>query len=46
MKSYSLDETQDLLIGKIGTLRRDEFEIKIKLIRIKNPQISRLENNK
>jgi len=34
MKSYSLDEAQDLLIGKIGTPRRDlfEFELKLELI--------------
>jgi HTH-type transcriptional regulator / antitoxin HipB len=30
MKSYSLDETQDLLIGKIGKPRRDEFEFELK----------------
>jgi DNA-binding XRE family transcriptional regulator len=34
MKSYSLDEAQDLVIGKIGTPRRDhyEFELKLELI--------------
>ena len=31
MKSYSLDEAQDLLIGKIGTPRRDQFEFELKL---------------
>ena len=31
MKSYSLDETQDLLVGKIGTPRRDQFEFELKL---------------
>jgi len=34
MKTYSLDEAQDLIIGKVGTARRDqyEFELKIELI--------------
>lgn len=31
MKTYSLDEAQDLLIGKIGTARRDQFEFELKL---------------
>lgn len=31
MKSYSIDEAQDLLIGKIGTTRRDQFEFELKL---------------
>ena len=31
MKSYSLDEAQDLLIGKDGTPRRDHFEFELKL---------------
>ena len=31
MKSYSLDEAQDLLIGKVGTARRDQFEFELKL---------------
>lgn len=31
MKSYSLDEAQDLIIGKIGTPRRDHFEFELKL---------------
>ncbi|MDA1061198.1 MAG: helix-turn-helix transcriptional regulator [bacterium] len=31
MKSYTLDDAQDLLIGKIGTLRRDQFEFELKL---------------
>lgn len=31
MKSYSLDEAQDSLIGKIGTPRRDQFEFELKL---------------
>jgi HTH-type transcriptional regulator / antitoxin HipB len=31
MKSYSLDEAQDLLIGKVGTRRRDQFEFELKL---------------
>ena len=32
MKTYSLDEAQDLLIGKIGTARRDQFEFELKLV--------------
>ncbi|MEQ8415587.1 MAG: helix-turn-helix transcriptional regulator [Imperialibacter sp.] len=31
MKKYSLDEAQDLLIGKIATPRRDQFEFELKL---------------
>ena len=31
MKSYSLNEAQDLLIGEIGTARRDQFEFELKL---------------
>jgi len=31
MKTYSLDEAQDKLIGKIGTPRRDQFEFELKL---------------
>jgi len=31
MKSYSLNEAQDKLIGKIGTPRRDQFEFELKL---------------
>ncbi len=31
MKSYSLDEAQDLLIGKVGTPKRDQFEFELKL---------------
>lgn len=31
MKAYSLDEAQDLIIGKIGTSRRDQFEFELKL---------------
>ena len=31
MKIYSLDEAQDLLVGKIGTPRRDQFEFELKL---------------
>jgi HTH-type transcriptional regulator / antitoxin HipB len=31
MKSYSLDEAQDLLIGNIGTPRRDQYEFELKL---------------
>ncbi|MFY0602049.1 MAG: helix-turn-helix transcriptional regulator [Cyclobacteriaceae bacterium] len=31
MKSYTLDEAQDLLIGKIGTHRRDQYEFELKL---------------
>lgn len=31
MKSYTLDETEDLLIGKAGTKERDEYEFELKL---------------
>jgi DNA-binding XRE family transcriptional regulator len=31
MKSYSSNESQDLLIGKIGTPRRYQFEFELKL---------------
>lgn len=31
MKSYSLDEAHDLLVGKIGTPRRDQFEFELKV---------------
>lgn len=31
MKAYNLDEAQDLIIGKIGTARRDQFEFELKL---------------
>lgn len=31
MKSYSLGEAQDLLIGKVGTPKRDQFEFELKL---------------
>lgn len=31
MKSYSLEEAQDLIIGKIGSPRRDQFEFELKL---------------
>lgn len=31
MKSYTLDEAQDLLIGNIGTPRRDQYEFELKL---------------
>ena len=31
MKTYSLDEAQDLLIGKVGTQRRESFEFELKL---------------
>ncbi|HNP19493.1 MAG TPA: helix-turn-helix transcriptional regulator [Fulvivirga sp.] len=36
MKSYNLDEAQDLIIGKIGTPRRDQFEFELKLELIGN----------
>lgn len=36
MKTYSLEEAQDLLIGKIGTPRRDQFEFELKLELIGN----------
>jgi HTH-type transcriptional regulator / antitoxin HipB len=29
MKSYTLDQVQDKLIGKIGTKERDRFEAKL-----------------
>ena len=32
MKSYTLDEAEDLLIGKKGTKERDEYELKLELI--------------
>jgi len=31
MKSYSLDQAEDLLIGKKGTEKRDEYEFELKL---------------
>lgn len=31
MKSYKLDEAEDLLIGKKGTKGRDEYEFELKL---------------
>jgi len=31
MKSYSLDEAQDLLIGKVGAPRRDQYEFELRL---------------
>lgn len=31
MKSYKLDEAEDLLIGKKGTEERDEYEFELKL---------------
>jgi hypothetical protein len=31
MKSYTLDEAEDLLIGKKGTEERDEYEFELKL---------------
>ncbi|SRR5690606_31080827 len=31
MKAYNLDEAQDIIIGKIGTARRDQFEFELKL---------------
>lgn len=30
MKLYSFDEVQDMVIGKLGTPRRDKFERKMK----------------
>jgi HTH-type transcriptional regulator / antitoxin HipB len=36
MKSNSLEEAQDLIIGKIGTPRRDQFEFELKLELIGN----------
>lgn len=32
MKSYTLDQAEDLLIGKKGTEERDEYELKLELI--------------
>lgn len=32
MKSYKLDEAEDLLIGKKGTEESDEYEFELKLI--------------
>lgn len=31
MKSYKLDQAEDLLIGKKGTKERDEYEFELKL---------------
>lgn len=31
MKSYTLDEAEDLLIGNEGTKERDEYEFELKL---------------
>jgi HTH-type transcriptional regulator/antitoxin HipB len=31
MKTYTLDEVQDNLVGKIGTPERDQFEYELKL---------------
>ena len=31
MKSYTLDEAEDLLIGPKGTQERDEYEFELKL---------------
>lgn len=31
MKSYTLDEAQDMLIGEIGTPERDKFEYELKM---------------
>ena len=31
MKSYTLDQAEDLLIGKKGTKERDEYEFELKL---------------
>lgn len=32
MKTYTLKEVEDRLIGKMGTPQRDDYELKIKLI--------------
>ncbi len=32
MKSYTLDQAEDLLIGKKGTEQRNEFELKLEWI--------------
>ena len=31
MRTYSLDEVQDQLIGKVGTANRDKFEYELKM---------------
>jgi HTH-type transcriptional regulator/antitoxin HipB len=31
MRRYTLDQTEDLLIGKKGTTERDEYEFELKL---------------
>lgn len=36
MKTYSLDDAVDLLIGKKGTPKRDEFENELRLDLLKN----------
>ncbi len=32
MKTYKLKEVEDKLIGKLGTTKRDDYELRIKLI--------------
>jgi len=32
MKTYKLKEVEDKLIGKIGTAKRDDYELRIKLM--------------
>lgn len=32
MKTYSLKEVEDKLIGRIGTKERDDYELKLKLL--------------
>lgn len=31
MKTYTLDEVTDTLIGKIGTINRDKFELDLQM---------------
>jgi len=31
MKTYTLDQVQDKLIGKVGTVRRDKFEYELQM---------------
>ena len=37
MKTYTLEEVTDELIGKIGTLNRDKFEAELELLNPNDP---------
>jgi transcriptional regulator with XRE-family HTH domain len=45
MKTYSLDEVTDNIIGKKGTPEREKFEYELQIVGVQKAQISRLENN-